>query len=436
MTGRLAAPCAAFALAVAYVAHGAPLPEFFVQLRDANVLAAPLATGLLHVFGYPFVSALLAACAAAAVLLSAWRTRERGATTLHAGLAAALAALCIAGRAGTSFDAIAWLGTAIVALVLETGSRRSWYALIPLVFVWSLLENGATVAAVLAIVATAGAALDRSVEPGDLRGRIFACAGIVVVALVQPHLSPLRGYGIHWLYLDAFLPGAQRDPLLVLPVNAGGIGVLLTLTLAAWYGVRRRARSADSIAFALFFALTIVDARNAPFFGIICAPIVADAMASYYVQGRKAAPRTFASYAFIGAGAAAVFVAAVTIGEPRVLQWPQARESVAPMTDALARDRASHTIACEVPRWCDTIADPNLTPLLDDRAGMATPDARTAQRDIARARGRWEGALAQRRVDAVIAAENDPLAGLLEQRGWRARAREGGRILFVESGAQ
>lgn len=436
MTGRLAAPCAAFALAVAYVAHGAPLPEFFVQLRDANVLAGPLATGLLHVFGYPFVSALFAACAAAAVLLSAWRTRERGATTLHAGLAAALAALCIAGRAGTSFDAIAWLGTAIVALVLETGNRRSWYALIPLVFMWSLLENGATAAAVLAIIATAGAALDRSVEPGDLRGRIFACAGIVVVALMQPHLSPLRGYGIHWLYLDAFLPGAQRDPLLVLPVNASGIGVLLTLTLAAWYGVRRRARSADSIAFALFFALTIVDVRNAPFFGIICAPIVADAMASYYVQGRKAAPRTFASYAFIGAGAAAVFIAAVTIGEPRVLQWPQAHESVAPMVDALARDRASHTIACEVPRWCDTISNQNVTPLLDDRAGTATPGARTAQRDIARARGRWEGALAQRRVDAVIAAENDPLAGLLEQRGWRARARDGGRILFVESGAQ
>lgn len=437
MTGRMAAPCAAFALAVAYVAHGAPLPEFFVQLRDPNVLAALPAGALLHVFGYAFVSAAFAVFAAGSVLLSAWRTRIRGATSMHAGLAAALVALCIAGRAGTSFDAIAWLGTAIVALVLEKGDRRAWYALIPFVFIWSVMENGATVAAVLAVIALAGNALDRNVEPGDLRGRLFACAGIVVVALVQPHLSPLRGYGIHWLYLDGFLPGAQRDSLRVLPLNASGIGVLLTLILAAWYGIRRRAKSADALSFVVFFVLAVVEVRNAPFFGIVCAPIVADAIASYYVAQREVPMLTLASYAFTAAGLAAVFVAAVTIGEPRTVAWPTPREGVAPLAATLARDGSPHTVVCEAPRWCDTVVAANVRTLLDDRAGLAAPADRLAQRSIARARGPWEQNLATHHVDAVIASTNDPIAGLLAQRGWRERARDaGGRILFLEPRAR
>ena len=88
---RYFAPLVAFAVATAFAAHAQLLPEFLVQVRDPNLLGGALFAGALKTLGYAFVLGLCAALTGGAVLLSAWRTRLRGASDLYAALAALLA---------------------------------------------------------------------------------------------------------------------------------------------------------------------------------------------------------------------------------------------------------------------------------------------------------------------------------------------------------
>ena len=139
MKGRFSAAIVAFAVATAFVAAGRALPEFFVQLRDPNLLAGPGATWLLHTFGFAFVLGVCAATAAAALLLAAWRTRLRGASDWHVGLAATFIALCLIGRIGVSLDPIAWLCAAAICLLIDRDDVWSSSATVAIVAVWALL---------------------------------------------------------------------------------------------------------------------------------------------------------------------------------------------------------------------------------------------------------------------------------------------------------
>jgi len=118
MKGRFSAAIVAFAVATAFVSSR-PLPEFFVQLRDPNLVGGPGAAWLLHTFGFAFVLGLCAAISAAALLLASWRTRLRGASDWYVGLAATFIALCLTARIGVSLDPVAWLCAAAICLLLD-----------------------------------------------------------------------------------------------------------------------------------------------------------------------------------------------------------------------------------------------------------------------------------------------------------------------------
>lgn len=355
----------------------------------------------------------------------------RGVPWPLATLAAVLCALCILASVGLSLDAVAWFGAAVVALVADANDRRLWYALVPFVFLWAMAENGATVALVITAAATAGAIADHRIERRDVRGRVFTCVAIALAALAQPHLSPLRGYGIHWLYLDSLLTGAQRDHFLLLPPNFTGAGVFALAVLGGWYGLRRRARSADAFTFLVFFLLTLCDARNAPFFAILAAPAVVDAIAS---TGRETTAafdltRTLeVTTAF--AVSAMVFVAAVALAEPRTTALHPSAELPVALLKRAAAARA-RVVLCEQPRWCDDARRLKLFPVLDDRAGLGRPENRLAQAKISHARGNWRMALAAARVDAAIASTREPLATLLSGDGWHEAARDDERVLLL-----
>ena len=124
MKGRFSAAIVAFAVATAFISVGRALPEFFVQLRDPNLLGGKDATWLLHTFGFSFVLGLCAAITAAALLLAAWRTRLRGASDWHVGLAATFIALCLVGRIGVSLDPVAWFCIAAICLLLDRDGRH------------------------------------------------------------------------------------------------------------------------------------------------------------------------------------------------------------------------------------------------------------------------------------------------------------------------
>jgi hypothetical protein len=429
--GRFSAAIVAFAIATAFVSVGRALPEFFVQLRDPSLLGSAGATMLLHTFGFSFILGLCAATAAAALLLAAWRTRLRGASDWHVGLAATFIAVCLVGRIGVSLDPIAWLCAAVLCLLLDRDDVWSSAAIVATVAAWSLLQGGATMGALLVTLAALANMIERRRFDAALARQWLTAAACIAFSLVQLHGSALSFYGAHALYLDSLLGGAQRDRLWVGPLNASDLGFAAIVVMAGLYGIRRRGRLADAFAFFALLLLSLVDARNLPFFGIVGAPIVADAVASYYLEKRERPAGSLAAYGIAFAAAACAFIAAITAAEPKIVAWP--KPAAAPLLASLLSKPGAHRILCVQPRWCDGLAqlrNRGLSVVLDDRAGTAQPLSRRIQRDVEDAAGNWQEELRRANIDGILADQNDRLVSLLHAYGWHASITSGGAIFL------
>lgn len=437
MSARFAAILVAFATATAVVSRPHLLAEMLVQLNDPNVLGGPLFATLLKTFGFVFVVALCATLTGGAIVLVAWRTRTRGAPDAFGCLAAILAAFCLIPRLGVSLDPIGWICAAGFALTLDRDDGASVADGLSIVTVWALLQGGAPLAIVLAVLALIGMYLDRRRLDRRVRTKAAMAGGAIVLGMLQLAAAPWHGYGAHVLYLDALNLGAQRDRLWSGAFTATGLSFCAVVVLAAWYGVKRRGRIGDALVFFVMMLLAMVDARNLPYFGIIAAPIVADAIASYYVDRRTFPLGSVAQYAFTFFAAAAAFIAVVTTTEPKVTVWPQAAEQPATLLIALAADhRRHHHVICEQPRWCDGAQNvfPNLSPVLDDRSGVSTVLQRQTQQDAVATQGNWRDEMRRERVDAVIATSQSNLVSLLTSTGWRQAKVDGVRVLLQPAG--
>lgn len=427
-----------FAIATAFVTHAQILPEFLVQVRDPNLLGGALFAAALKSLGYAFVLALCAVLTGAAVLLAGWRTRLRGASDLYAALAALLAAICLTGAYGVSLAPIGWVCAAAFALLLERTGRIPVVVGLALVLFWSLVQGGAPLAALIAVLAFAGAWIDARSFDAEVRNKAILAVGSIVLGTLQLHDAPWHAYGAHALYLDALLPGAQRNHLWNGGLTVDMLAFSAIIVTAAWYGVRRRGRTADALTFFALMLLAMTDARNLPYFGLLAAPIVADAAASYYVGARTMPSGSFTGYSAAFAACAFAFIATIVGTEPKAIWWPQPAEQPAKLLVALASDRREHLLLCEQPRWCDGAREvfPNVQPLLDDRAGLAGARALRTQKDAVATRGAWRSELERAHVDAIIAKHNANLVALLTQTGWRTERSDGLRVLLVPENAR
>lgn len=435
---RYFAPVVAFAVATAFATHAQLLAEFLVQVRDPNLLGGAIFAGALKHFGYAFVLALCAVLTGAAVLASGWRTRLRGASDVYTALAALLAAICLTGQFGVSLAPIGWLCAALFALLLERTGRASVVLALGVVVAWSLLQGGAPLAALLAVLALAGAWIDTRAFDAAVREKAILAGGAVLLGTLQLHAVPWHAYGAHLLYLDALLPGAQRNHLWNGGLTVDALAFSGVVITAAWYGVRRRGRTADALIFFVLMLLAMADSRNLAYFGLLAAPIVADAAASYYVGARTMPSGSFTGYSAAFAACAFAFVATIVGTEPKVIYWPQSAEQPAKLLVALASDRHEHRVLCEQPRWCDGARDvfPNVRVLVDDRSGLADGRALRTQDDAIATHGAWRSELTHARVDAVIAKSDANIVSLLVQTGWRERVSDGARVLLVPRGLQ
>ena len=431
MNGRFSAAIVAFAVATAVVTRATTIPEFLVQLHDPNLLGGPLFAVLLKTLGYAFVLSLCAVLTGATVLLVGWRTRERGASDWHAALAAVLVALCLTGRLGVSLDPIGWLCAAAFCLLLDRDDPASTITALGVIAIWSLLQGGATTGALIAVLALLGSVLDaRGIDETVVRRAVLA-GGACLLGVLQLHAFPWHGYGAHALYLDALGHGVQRDRIWSGGIPVSALGFALLIIVAGWYGVRRRSHSTDAFIFFALFLLSLVDARNLPYLAIAGAPIVADAVASFYIDMRKFPTGSVRQYAVTFAAAAAVFVASLTVSEPKVTVWPRPPGTPAHLI-ALLHGRHVSSILCVSPRWCDG----TLNAVLDDRGGIASAHARNLEYDVVNASGDWRSELKHSGVNAVIAGKDDDVAALLTSTGWRISASDGTRVLLRPQGVQ
>jgi hypothetical protein len=430
---RFGAALVAFAVAAAVAVHGPLLSEFLVQVRDPNLLGGPIFGFVLRHFGYAVVLGLCGALAAAAVLLVAWRTRERGASDWHATLAAAIAGLCLTPWFGVSLEPIGWVCAAATCLLLDRDDDTALLALIVIVLFWSLLQGGGTLGALLAICALAGRLLDdRRFTPAVRRRTIYACAA-VLVGFPQLHELPWHAYGAHALYLDGLRNGASRDVIWNGSITPAALGFCAIVIVAGWYGLRRRNRIGDAIAFFALLLLALVDARNLPYFAIAATAPAVDALASFYVSSRVLPRGSTLGYSRTFLAFALLFMAFLAVTEPKAVIWPSASQQPAALLAQLRSEPGEHRLLCTQPRWCDgvDVIVRGTSVIADDRTGWMTRNALRVNRDVARTSGRWRSELRSERIDRVIADDDDGVVTLLQACGWKTTAADGSRVLLA-----
>ncbi len=349
MNGRFCPAIVAFAIGTAVVTHASTLPEFFVQLRDPNLLGGPLFGAMLGALGYSFVLALCAILTAAAVVLVAWRTRVRGASDWYASLAAVLAVLCFTSRLGVSLDPIGWVCAAGVCLLLDRDDDASAINTVALVVIWSLLQGGATLGALLAVLAFIGALVDERAFGARVRRKALVAGACCIAGSLQLRALPWHAYGPHALYLDSLTLGALRDRIWGDASTASAIGFCLVIIVAAWYGIRRRAQAFEALSFFALLVLSLLDARNLPYFGIVAAPIAADAAASFYLNVRTFPVGSVRQYFVTFIAAAAVFAAVLTANEPKIAQWRLPADSPQTLIGSASAEDPSRAILCQNP---------------------------------------------------------------------------------------
>lgn len=433
---RFASALAALAVAALVVAHGLVLPGALLQLHDPRLLGGVLLHAFVHTAGFAFALALCAAFTGLALLLASRRTRERGAPDTFAALTAIVIAACLFDRAGIGLQPIAWAFTALVALMLEWRERRAWYAVVPILYAWGLIDGAATFGALLAVIAAAGATIDSRQWSARLRDRWIVAAASIPVVFVDGTRLSATFYGARALYLDGLLPGAERLRLFTAGAHLPAIALLTLVVLAAWYGVRRKHRAADALIFAIGVPLAVLDARMLPFVALVLAPVVADAMASYYVHRRTVPAASFSTLVLPALAAVAAFVMVVTIAEPRRFALPDPPGAPIALAKRLAGQPGRHRVICAQPIWCDAVsalARGNVAAVMDGRGGHATPPERRIQARFNAVRPGWQAALRAARVSAVIAPADSPVTVLLQLSGrWRAVATDGSHRTLLE----
>ena len=425
----LSAAALAAVFALVFSVRAVPLPEYFVQAHDDSLIAPGVLQWLVHGAGYASAVALCALLAAAAVLLSAVRAHARGATQWQTLAAAGIVALCLLGRPGVLLDPIGWFFAAAVLLLLESRDTRAAFAGIGCIVLWELLQGGATLGAVFAIVAAAGKILDtQSIRKNA--GAIALAAICTLFSLLQLHAVPWHVYGAHALYLDSLLAAAPRDRVWsTTGASIGEAGFVLIVAVSAFRGIARRS-AADALLFFVMLLVTLVDARNLPYFAIAAAPAVLAKTVTYDWSGvtRAALPAV--------AGACGILVFCSIAGsygaQSRDRRWLAPEGAPIALLQVLAQDGRTHTVLCLDPRWCDVAqsVSPRLRALLDDRAGSEGSRARATQLRAEALLPGLRGRLRAADVDAVISLDTDAIAPALEREGWRAAARDGSRVLL------
>lgn len=352
--------------------------------------------------------------AAALVLgLAAWRAYLLGVSP--AGILAAIAttALCMSFQSSPAIAPGAWILAACLVLVLDTGNIRQWWAL-GVIAVWTVALGTATIGALIVVLHAAGALLEeRAWNYRTLRETLLALTACAI-ALITPPWLPSGFAGLRGFYLDTLAPGADRFLLWGAPISAPALGVFLIVVVAAARGMVRPHRACGGALFAGLLALTLVDARIAPFFAIACAPLVMRAITlpSFVVRARS--PLI----------AATVAAGAMLVGTHSAI----ADRETAQMARLIATIRTApgtHRLVCVHSTWCARVPMPAGTLAVYDAALQAkllngVQDAITAVR--------------ANDVDVLVADADMPITGLLRlQPDWIVSARDArtNRVLLL-----
>jgi len=362
----------------------------------------------------------LAGCAAATMLLVAWRAMQLGGGR-YAGIATVICGAALAESFGVRAQVAAWPLLALFLMFFERRDAARWWVL-PVVVLWANLHASVALAAVIACVGL----FDTQRSARERFGMLAAVAGCT---LCTPFGVALPAMTLHW----SFDPDAQfinewtRPSLTDWPFLAGG--VLPALVLLADF--RARTLNWRQRVTALIVVLAMFDhARNIAIAAIVIVPYACRVLETLSGPGRpRRWTRSDAGFVALAcAGAAIVAIQAARSDKP-----PYPGRSAVAATERLP---GAQRVYCEDFSWCSLFAGhPAVRVFLDGRTDAYPHAVFAAWNGVRLAAPGWERVLAGDGTTTILARSRGSLEDAAEHsHDWRVAYADPVVTVFVHPG--
>ena len=357
------------------------------------------------------VLALLATGAAiASLLLTAYRARSRGASTVSTALVTAFTGFAMLQAFGVRAQIFGWLFLTLVLLLLD--AETDWmYFIIPIIALWANVHASALIAPVFVGAWAFGTLVEERAWTPRVERNFVIFVGSLLAVCLTPLLWNLPLYAMN-LETSAIRSAIAewQPPDITFPGFSGGL--LPLLAICCYFGIAApRERWRDGMLFAVAALISGIAVRHIPLAALVMAPMAAQrlsaalpshARANAILQEQFTETLIFVSSAFVCA-----FIVFNLAHVPQISGVTLPKTAVA----TLAGVPGTHNLYCEDFAWCSlALQERNLRTFLDGRCDPFPARVWKDYLSVQRVTPQWYRVLSRWKVDSVLVDRNNSLA--------------------------
>lgn len=369
---------------------------------------------------FAILAALSVAAAAISLLLVAYRSHRRGASTFATALVTACTGFAMLQAFGVRAQIFGWLFFAIVLLVLDL--ENEWMFLgLAAVAVWANVHASALIAPVVIGAWTVGTWIeDRAWTVRVERNMVFAVGSLVAVCFTPLlwHL-PLYAVNLETSVIRSAIAEWQ-PPDLLFPGFAWGL--LPLLAICCYFGIAApRERWRDGMLFAVAALITGIAVRHIPLAAMIIAPMAAQRISSLvpsHARINAVLQEHFSEMLIYVSSALVCGLIVLDLAHvPQIAGVTLPQKAIVSLADL----PGTHNLYCEDFAWCSlALEQRNLRTFIDGRCDPFPARVWTDYLAVERVTPKWNGVLRHWNVDSVLVDRNNSLAQALALRSdWR-----------------
>ena len=381
---------------------------------------------------FAVLALLTTGAAIGALLLTAYRARRRGASTVSTALVTAFTGFAMLQAFGVRAQIFGWLFLTLVLLLLDFESDWMFF-IIPIVALWANVHASALIAPVFVGAWAFGTLIEERALTPRVERNFVIFAGSVLAVCLTPLLWNLPVYAMN-LETSAIRSAIAewQPPDIAFPGFVGGL--LPLLAICCYFGIAApRERWRDGTLFAVAALISGIAVRHIPLAALIMAPMAAQRLSAAlpaHARVNTILQEQFTeTLIFVSSALVCAFIVFNLANVPQISGVTLPRNAMV----ALARIPGTHNLYCEDFAWCSlALEKPNLRTFLDGRCDPFPAKVWRDYLSVQRVTPQWYRVLSHWKVDSVLVDRNNSLAQAIAlRRDWHLFYRDRRYEIFL-----
>lgn len=365
------------------------------------------------------LAALSVFAAAASLLIVAYRSHRRGASTFGTALVTALTGFAMLQAFGVRAQIFGWLFLAIVLLLLDLENDWLFLGLIAIA-IWANLHASVLIAPVIVGAWALGTWIeDRAWTVRVERNMVFAAGSLIAVCFtpllwhlplyaVNLETSVIRSAIAEWQPSDLLFPGMAW-------------GLLPLIGICCYFGIAApRERWRDGMLFAVAAVIAGIAVRHIPLAAMIIAPMAAQRLSSLVPSHARVNTVLQEHFSEVLIYVCSAMVCGIIV--LNLAHMPQISGVTLPKSAivSLADLPGTHNLYCEDFAWCSlALEESNVRTFIDGRCDPFPARVWKDYLAVERVSPKWASVLTNWHVDSVLVDKSNSLAQALAlRRDW------------------